>query len=92
MYTDEPAGLAAGAAIKITEGVICACGGLCIHQTDELLHSTKARQYGEAGLLACNIFAVLPIPGLPGQWTMMGKNHLVTYSCGTACDFNTIPY
>jgi len=24
---------------------------------------------GKAGLLACNIFAVLPIPLLSGQWT-----------------------
>jgi hypothetical protein len=58
----------------------------------------------QAGLLACNIFAVLPIspetvdffyrtPVSPRrQWLLRGKNTCVTYSCGTACDLHTIPY
>jgi hypothetical protein len=45
----------------------------------------------EAGLLTCNISAVLPIP-VPGQWTMRAKTFFVTYSCGTVCDLHTIPY
>jgi hypothetical protein len=71
-----------------------------VWNTDILLESIASTTIGfyprkhchtvEAGLLACNIFAVLPAPGEAVD--NAGKNAGVTYSCGTACDLHTIPY
>lgn len=41
----------------------------------------------QAGLLACNIFAILPAFGSGVQ----GQKLWVTYSCATARDLHTIP-
>jgi len=45
-----------------------------------------------AGLLACNITAVLPIPRSDEQWTSVAAIFCVTYSCATARDLHTVPY
>ena len=45
----------------------------------------------KAGLLTCNIAAVLPIRFV-GQWTFVAATVCVTYSCATVRDLHTIPY
>ena len=45
-----------------------------------------------AGLLACNVSAVLPIPHVARQWTWIGETFFVTYSCATARDLHTVPF
>ena len=45
----------------------------------------------KAGLLACNIPVILPMPLLATQWTYQTGTLFITYSCATARDLHTVP-
>jgi hypothetical protein len=59
---------------------------------DYCFYPRKHRLAQRASILARNVVAVLLVTHGASQWTLPATTGYVTYSCGTARDFHTVPF